>query len=50
MDVLQALDEQQRMVEAKREANLKEIQEKQRIREERARQARERVSCSSNFF
>ena len=41
----QALDEHQRQVELKREARLKEIQEKQRIREERARRARERVSC-----
>ena len=41
----QALDEQQRQVELKREARLREIQEKQKIREERARRARERVSC-----
>ncbi|KAL8610434.1 hypothetical protein ACOMHN_035151 [Nucella lapillus] len=38
-----ALDDHQRQVEVKREARLKEIQEKQRIREERAKRARERA-------
>ena len=41
----QSLDEQQRQVELKREARLREIQEKQRLREDRGKRARERVSC-----